>query len=96
MRSGIFHNTDAQVGAGSFAKQHHRMLKVRLAGGPGNLVDLQSAVAWSATLRTRVRRTASAGALVGRGSGEAHQLALAGGGFVVVQASEGHIVAANR
>ncbi len=54
--------------------------------------DLQSAVAWSTTLTTSVRRTATAAALIGRGSGEAFQLAFAGQGFVVVQASEGPVV----
>jgi uncharacterized protein (AIM24 family) len=54
--------------------------------------DLQSAIAWSAGLQTRLVRTAGAGALIGRGSGEAFQLAFAGQGFVVVQASEGPVV----
>jgi uncharacterized protein (AIM24 family) len=54
--------------------------------------DLQSAVAWSAGLQTRLVRTARMGALIGRGSGEAFQLAFAGQGFVVVQASEGPVV----
>ncbi|HWG93792.1 MAG TPA: AIM24 family protein [Mycobacteriales bacterium] len=54
--------------------------------------DLQSAVAWSAGLQTRLVRTARAGALIGRGSGEAFQLAFSGAGFVVVQASEGPVV----
>jgi uncharacterized protein (AIM24 family) len=58
--------------------------------------DMQSAVCWSASLQTGIRRTATAGALVGRGSGEAYQLALTGQGFVVVQASEGHPVAGSR
>jgi uncharacterized protein (AIM24 family) len=53
-------------------------------------VDVDSAVCWSSTLHTGIKRTATAGALVGRGSGEAYQLALSGSGFVVVQASEGH------
>jgi uncharacterized protein (AIM24 family) len=52
-------------------------------------VDTDSAVAWSSTLRTGVRRTAKAGAIIGRGSGEAFQLSLEGQGFVLVQASEG-------
>jgi uncharacterized protein (AIM24 family) len=52
-------------------------------------VDVQSAVAWSTTLQTSVRRTAKMGAVIGRGSGEAVQLAFSGSGFVVVQASEG-------
>ena len=60
-------------------------------------VDVDSAVCWSTTLHSGVKRTASAGALIGRGSGEAYQLALTGNGFVVVQASEGHrLPAANR
>lgn len=52
-------------------------------------VDTQAAVAWSSELRTGVRSTVKAGALIGRGSGEAVQLALEGQGFVLVQASEG-------
>jgi uncharacterized protein (AIM24 family) len=51
--------------------------------------DLQSAIAWSSSLETSVRRTAKLGALVGRGSGEALQLAFTGYGVVVVQPSEG-------
>lgn len=54
--------------------------------------DLQSAIAWSSSLQTRLVRTAGAGALIGRGSGEAFQLAFAGQGFLVVQASEGPVV----
>ncbi|MDA0566633.1 AIM24 family protein [Streptomonospora sp. S1-112] len=52
-------------------------------------VDPQAAVAWAASLRTGMRRTVKAGALIGRGSGEAFQLAFEGQGFVLVQASEG-------
>jgi len=55
--------------------------------------DLQSAIAWSSTLKTRLVRTAGASAVIGRGSGEAFQLAFQGQGFVVVQASEGPRVA---
>ena len=54
--------------------------------------DLQAAVAWSGSLQTRLVRTAGAAALVGRGSGEAFQLAFLGQGFLVVQASEGPVV----
>jgi uncharacterized protein (AIM24 family) len=54
--------------------------------------DLQSAIAWSSSLRTRLVRTAGARALVGRGSGEAFQFAFEGEGLVVVQASEGPVV----
>jgi uncharacterized protein (AIM24 family) len=54
--------------------------------------DIQSAIAWSGGLQTQVRRTAGASALIGRGSGEAFQLAFAGRGLVIVQASEGPTV----
>ena len=54
--------------------------------------DLQAAVAWSGSLQTRLVRTAGASALIGRGSGEAFQLAFLGQGFLVVQASEGPVV----
>jgi uncharacterized protein (AIM24 family) len=56
-------------------------------------VDAQAAIAWSANLQTSIHRTMKAGALIGRGSGEAVQLAFAGSGFVIVQASEGEGVA---
>jgi uncharacterized protein (AIM24 family) len=56
-------------------------------------VDAQAAIAWSADLKTSIHRTVKAGALIGRGSGEAVQLGFAGSGFVVVQASEGQGVA---
>ena len=62
-------------------------------GGAPTYADLQSAVAWSSALQTRLVRSARAGALIGRGSGEAFQLAFQGQGFVVVQASEGPVVA---
>jgi uncharacterized protein (AIM24 family) len=55
-------------------------------------VDVQSAVAWSAGLQSSVHRSMKLGAMIGRGSGEAVQLAFAGQGFVIVQASEGPTV----
>jgi uncharacterized protein (AIM24 family) len=55
--------------------------------------DAPTYVAWSAGLQTSIHRTMKVGALVGRGSGEAVQLAFAGSGFVIVQASEGEGVA---
>ena len=55
-------------------------------------VDMQSAVLWSTSLQSSIRKTAKLGAVIGRGSGEAYQLALSGQGIVVVQASEGHPV----
>ncbi|MHA7135202.1 AIM24 family protein [Oerskovia turbata] len=55
-------------------------------------VDMQSAVLWSTSLTSTIRKTAKLGAAIGRGSGEAYQLGLTGRGIVVVQASEGHPV----
>jgi uncharacterized protein (AIM24 family) len=63
------------------------------AGEAPTYADLQSAIAWSSSLQTRLVRTAGAGALIGRGSGEAFQLAFSGQGFVIVQSSEGPFVA---
>lgn len=51
-------------------------------------VDPDALVAFSEGLTVSTRRTARLGALVGRGSGEAVQLAFAGTGLVVVQPSE--------
>ncbi len=51
--------------------------------------DTDAIVAWSAHLDTTLKSTMSAGALIGRGSGEAVQVAFSGQGFVIVQPSEG-------
>ncbi|MGI9577637.1 MAG: AIM24 family protein [Microthrixaceae bacterium] len=49
------------------------------------LVDPNAAVAWSAHLQVKMRSTMSAGALIGRGSGEAFQMEFSSGGFVIVE-----------
>ncbi|HWI43239.1 MAG TPA: AIM24 family protein [Nocardioides sp.] len=51
--------------------------------------DANALVAWSVHLQTSIRSTVSAGALIGRGSGEAFQVSFQGPGFVIVQPSEG-------
>lgn len=51
--------------------------------------DTQAVVAWSANLQTQLNASFSAGSLIGRGSGEAFQVAFHGQGFVIVQPSEG-------
>lgn len=51
-------------------------------------VDVQAALAWSSSLQTDIKSSFKAGALIGRGSGEAFQMAFSGQGFVVVQPSE--------
>jgi uncharacterized protein (AIM24 family) len=54
--------------------------------------DTDAAVAWSSSLTTTVNSTVKAGALIGRGSGEAVQLVFQGEGIVIVQPSEGSTV----
>ncbi|GAS96724.1 tellurium resistance protein [Mycolicibacterium canariasense] len=51
--------------------------------------DTNAVVAWSANLQTSLKTSFKAGSLIGRGSGEALQVAFAGQGFVIVQPSEG-------
>lgn len=51
-------------------------------------VDTQAALAWSTSLDTDIKSSFKAGALIGRGSGEAFQMVFTGEGFVVVQPSE--------
>jgi uncharacterized protein (AIM24 family) len=88
MTGGLFNTTF--TGSGALAITVHGTPVVLNVDVP-TFVDMQSAVLWSTSLKSGVRRTATAGALIGRGSGEAYQLALEGQGFVVVQASEGHV-----
>ncbi len=57
--------------------------------------DTDAAVAWSSSLTTTINRTVKAQALIGRGSGEAVQLAFQGDGIVIVQPSEGAAVPAH-
>jgi uncharacterized protein (AIM24 family) len=51
--------------------------------------DTDAVVAWSANLQTQLKTSFKAGALIGRGSGEAVQVSFYGQGFVIVQPSEG-------
>src|SRR4029453_4926465 len=90
MAGGVFNTTF--TGTGTLAITSHGPPFV-LAVAPPTYADIQAAVAWSTSLTTSVRRTAGASALIGRGSGEAFQLVFSGQGFVIVQASEGRIVA---
>jgi uncharacterized protein (AIM24 family) len=89
MMSGGLFNT-VFTGTGQLAITAHGSPVVLTVDAP-TFADVQAAVAWSSSLATSVRRTAGAGALIGRGSGEAFQLAFSGTGFVVVQASEGRV-----
>ncbi|GGS10722.1 AIM24 family protein [Streptomyces parvus] len=51
-------------------------------------VDPDALVAWSPNLKVKGKRSFKAGSLIGRGSGEAYQMAFSGQGIVVVQPSE--------
>jgi len=93
MLSGGLFNT-VLTGTGWVAITAHGTPVVLQTDAP-TFVDAQAAIAWSASLQTSVSRSMKLGALVGRGSGEAIQLAFAGQGFVVVQASEGQTVPAH-
>lgn len=62
------------------------------AGEAPTFADSNALVAWSIDLQTSIRSTATAGMLIGRGSGEAFQVAFSGRGFVIVQPSEGPTV----
>lgn len=79
------------TGSGQIAVTAHGTPVVLDVDAP-TYADPQAAVAWSSALRVTLRRTAGAAALIGRGSGEAFQLAFAGSGMVIVQASEGPTV----
>jgi uncharacterized protein (AIM24 family) len=87
---GLF-NTTIQ-GTGWVAITAHGTPVMLDAGRAPTFADGQSAICWSAGLHVGVNRTFKAGALIGRGSGEAMQLAFQGQGFVLVQASEGPTV----
>ncbi len=50
--------------------------------------DINATVAWSSTLQPTLKNSMSAGAFIGRGSGEAYQYAFHGQGWVIVQPSE--------
>lgn len=52
-------------------------------------VDVNCVIAWSSNLEVNIVSTFKAGALIGRGSGEAFQMQFSGQGFVVVQPGEG-------
>ncbi|MEU8519200.1 AIM24 family protein [Streptomyces sp. NBC_01216] len=58
------------------------------SGEDETYVDPDALVAWSPTLKVKGKRSFKAGALIGRGSGEAYQMAFSGQGIVVVQPSE--------
>jgi uncharacterized protein (AIM24 family) len=59
-------------------------------------VDTDAVVGWSSGLQTSIQKSQSLKSILRGGSGELFQLALYGQGFVIVQPSEGHQVAAQQ
>ncbi|MEU5973326.1 AIM24 family protein [Streptomyces sp. NPDC047315] len=57
-------------------------------GQDETFVDPDALVAWSPNLKVKAKRSLKASALIGRGTGEAYQMAFSGEGIVVVQPSE--------
>lgn len=90
MSGGLFNTT---IGGTGWVAVHTHGAPVMLdAGRAPTFADGDAAVAWSTSLQVGINRTMKAGALIGRGSGEAMQMAFQGQGFVLVQSSEGPTV----
>ncbi len=90
---GLFNTT--LTGSGQVAITTHGAPVVLATASAPTFVDIQSAVAWSSHLQTRMQTAFKFKSLIGRGSGESVQLGFQCDGFVVVQASEGHTVPAH-
>ncbi|MEU3651735.1 AIM24 family protein [Streptomyces sp. NPDC032161] len=58
------------------------------SGEDETYVDPDALIAWSPNLKVKGKRSFKAASLIGRGSGEAFQMAFSGQGIVVVQPSE--------
>jgi uncharacterized protein (AIM24 family) len=68
-------------------------VKLDVAEAP-TFADPQAAIAWSGGVTTSLKTDLKAKSLVGMGSGESVQIALTGQGWVLIQPSEGRIIAA--
>ena len=63
-------------------------------GSAPTFADAQAAITWSSGVQTQVKVDANLKTLIGRGSGETVQVAFSGQGWVLVQPSEGRVLAA--
>jgi len=88
MAAGGLFNTSLR-GSGWVAITTDGLPVVLNAGEAATFADANALVAWSIGLQTNIKSSVTAGALIGRGSGEAFQVAFTGQGFVIVQPSEG-------
>ncbi|MDQ3741449.1 MAG: AIM24 family protein [Actinomycetota bacterium] len=66
---------------------------LNVASAP-TFADAQAAITWSSGVSTSIKTDVNLKTLIGRGSGESVQMAFSGEGWVLVQPSEGRIVAA--
>jgi uncharacterized protein (AIM24 family) len=67
-------------------------LRLDVASAP-TFADPQAAIAWSGGVTTNLKADVQAKSLIGMGSGESFQLGFSGQGWVLVQPSEGRVVA---
>jgi uncharacterized protein (AIM24 family) len=65
---------------------------LNVAAAP-TFADAQAAITWSSGVTTSIKTDVNLKTLIGRGSGESVQMAFSGQGWVLVQPSEGRIVA---
>jgi uncharacterized protein (AIM24 family) len=66
---------------------------LNVASSP-TFADAQAAITWSSGVSTSIKTDFKMKNLIGRGSGETIQMAFGGQGWVLVQPSEGQVVAA--
>ena len=58
-------------------------------GEAPTFADPQAAITWASSVQTSIKTDIKMKNFIGRGSGESIQMAFAGGGWVLVQPSEG-------
>jgi uncharacterized protein (AIM24 family) len=61
--------------------------------GEQTFADPQAAITWSSGLSTSIKTDANLKTLIGRGSGETLQMSFSGSGWLLIQPSEGRVVA---
>ena len=64
-------------------------------GDAPTFADPQAAITWSSSVSTGIKTDVKLKNFIGRGSGESIQMSFQGAGWVLVQPSEGRVIAAN-
>jgi uncharacterized protein (AIM24 family) len=62
--------------------------------GAETFADPQAAITWSSGITTSVKTDVNVKTITGRGSGETVQMGFSGSGWLLIQPSEGRVVAA--